>query len=111
MAELRRISQEAPDEALVLRTVHDLAAEIHPRAAGQAVRLDSRLDADVGLDSLALVELRVRIEDVCSVHLPERSALPRSWRTWKLSQGTPSKGRRDPTWPERTCANVTGAHI
>jgi 1-acyl-sn-glycerol-3-phosphate acyltransferase len=44
--------------------------------------LDSLLDADLGLDSLAVVELRSRLEEVFGVTLPDRvlgSPTPREW--------------------------------
>ena len=52
--------------------VRDLVAEVHPGGASLPVRLDSRLDADLGLDSLAVVELRSRMEQAFAVLLPDR---------------------------------------
>lgn len=62
---------EQPDgiEAQVLRLVGDLLAELR---AGRplAVQLDSHLERDLGLDSLARVELLARIERGAGVRLP-----------------------------------------
>ena len=60
------------DEALVLRNVQDLVAELQNAAGAPNVRLDSLLDAELGLDSLALVELLSRLEHACGVKLPDR---------------------------------------
>src|ERR1017187_10137864 len=60
------------DEALVLRNVQDLVAELQHAAGAPDVRLDSLLDAELGLDSLALVELLSRLEHACGVELPDR---------------------------------------
>ena len=46
------------------------------------VRLDSRLAADLGLDSLVLVELRSRVENAFGVMVPDRilsGATPAEW--------------------------------
>jgi 1-acyl-sn-glycerol-3-phosphate acyltransferase len=52
----------------VLATVRGVVEEIHP---GAQVRLDSLLDRDLGLDSLALVELLGRLEEAVGVSLPD----------------------------------------
>ena len=67
---------DKPDEMAVrvLRLASELAAEIHPHhAPGPAITLDSSLDRDLGLDSLARVELLMRIEREFGVSLPERA--------------------------------------
>jgi 1-acyl-sn-glycerol-3-phosphate acyltransferase len=73
----------APDEALVLETVRELAAELRRGASIPRVRPDTRLDAELGLDSLALVELRSRLEAAFDVELPDRilslAATPGEW--------------------------------
>ena len=61
--------QQASDASLLLAAVRGLAAELRPLAV--AVRLDSRLAEDLGLDSLALVELRSRVEDTFGIVLPD----------------------------------------
>ena len=57
-------------EAAILRVVGELAADLHPGRA-VPVALDSALDRDLGLDSLARAELLARIEDAFDVSLSE----------------------------------------
>jgi 1-acyl-sn-glycerol-3-phosphate acyltransferase len=59
----------------VLDTVRLLAAELHPNHAPPALTLDSTLDRDAGLDSLARVELLARLERASGRRLPEQQAL------------------------------------
>jgi acyl carrier protein len=54
-------SSAADQTAKLLKLVDALVAELRPGATLKA-RLDSRLDKDLGLDSLARVELLARIE-------------------------------------------------
>jgi 1-acyl-sn-glycerol-3-phosphate acyltransferase len=70
---LEGIPQEQQSTAAgVLATVQDLTAELHPRrGSSRAVSLDSSLERDLGLDSLAKVELLSRIEKQFSVSMPE----------------------------------------
>lgn len=57
----------------LLHIISELAAELHPQAAGlQEITLDSELDRDLGLDSLARMELLSRLEKVYNIHLPEK---------------------------------------
>ena len=62
---------DAQDARLLEETIRDLMAEIRPAVAGAPVRLDSRLAADLGLDSLVLVELRSRVAEAFGVVLPD----------------------------------------
>jgi 1-acyl-sn-glycerol-3-phosphate acyltransferase len=56
--------------ATVLETVDGLARELHPGAGPQRpTTLDSRLDSDLGLDSLAMAELLVRLQAASGVNL------------------------------------------
>ncbi|MFQ6575174.1 AMP-binding protein [Pseudomonas sp. UM16] len=56
----------------MLEIVQRTVVELHPRAAeGLQVTLHSLLDRDLGVDSLARVELWSRIEHEFGVHLPE----------------------------------------
>jgi 1-acyl-sn-glycerol-3-phosphate acyltransferase len=59
----------------LLDIVGRLAAELHPRRPVPAVTLDSRLDRELGFDSLGRVELIARLERVFRVALPERLLL------------------------------------
>ena len=54
----------------VLATVRSVVEELHPGASAH-VSLDSLLDRDLGLDSLALVELLERLERAAGVVLPD----------------------------------------
>ncbi|WP_051305406.1 AMP-binding protein [Desulfogranum mediterraneum] len=58
---------------LVLEEIRKLMGELHPELRRQpTVTLDSVLDRELGLDSLARVELLARLEQRCSVTLPEK---------------------------------------
>lgn len=60
----------------LLPLVEQLVAELHPEAAGhRQVTLDSELDRDLGLDSLARVELFQRLERAFGAKLEERVLL------------------------------------
>lgn len=61
--------EDAPDARLLLGIIRALAAEAG--AVTAAAGLDSGLGRDLGLDSLALVELRLRVEDAVGVVLPD----------------------------------------
>ena len=64
------------DEALTALTgvVGELVRQTHPHAARQ-VTPESRLDAELGLDSLARIELLHRIEDRFGLRLAENTLL------------------------------------
>ncbi len=67
-------SQEGVDEVAndIIQLVGALSREIHPdRKHLQPVTLDSRLDRDLGIDSLGRVELLSRIEHDFGISLPE----------------------------------------
>ncbi|MGD8377967.1 MAG: AMP-binding protein [Gammaproteobacteria bacterium] len=58
----------------LLAVVDRLAREVDPRARGRhRLTPDSRLDRDLGLDSLARAELILRIEQAFGVELPEEA--------------------------------------
>ncbi|MDH3215429.1 MAG: AMP-binding protein [Candidatus Krumholzibacteria bacterium] len=64
----------AETTTMLLKVVHDLSAELHPsQAVTQSIPLDSSLDRDLGLDSLARVELLARLERAFDVTLEERA--------------------------------------
>jgi 1-acyl-sn-glycerol-3-phosphate acyltransferase len=70
-----RAIEEADKTAVtLLDVVRELAAELHPHQWLVApVTLDSSLDRDLGLDSLARMELLARIERSFEATLPERA--------------------------------------
>ena len=64
-------AEEEPASRL-LRVVRELAIELHPqRKDSLRVALDSRLDRDLGFDSLGRAELLLRLERAFAVRLPE----------------------------------------
>jgi len=65
-------SQEKQLAAQLLNIVRDLAIELHPEESETLrVGLDSHIDHDLGLDSLAQAELLVRLERAFKIHLSE----------------------------------------
>jgi 1-acyl-sn-glycerol-3-phosphate acyltransferase len=56
----------------LLQVIQSLAAELRPDFMVQRITLDSRLDREVGLDSLARVELITRLEKHFNIALPEQ---------------------------------------
>jgi acyl carrier protein len=69
-------TESLPDQtaAILLRLIQVLVAEVHPqRQSTEAIGLDSRLEKDLGLDSLSRVELIARVERHFELALPERS--------------------------------------
>ena len=86
---------EASDDELLTGIIRELIAEIHPPAAGLPVFLDSRLAADLGLDSLAVVELRSRLEEASGVVLPDGILTGETPREW-LDALRAARGRAGP---------------
>ncbi len=76
--------------ATVLFAVEELARELDPARHTQAATLDSRLDRDLGIDSLGRAELVVRIERAFGVAMPEHilaeAETPRDLLTAVLAQ-------------------------
>ena len=58
----------------LLQVLHELVAEVHPaRSSADSISLDNSFEKDLGLDSLARVELICRIESRFKLALPERT--------------------------------------
>ncbi len=91
---------------MVLRTFRQLVAELHSGTAASEVRLDSELDTELGLDSLSIAELRVRLERDCGVRLPDqaltRGSTVADWVDLIAEAGTgallPSGQQTGPRW-------------
>src|SRR5688572_10728242 len=66
------VGEATSPEATLVATVETLLAEVHPRQQPRPVALDSALEKDLGLDSLARAELLLRLETAFGVALPER---------------------------------------
>jgi 1-acyl-sn-glycerol-3-phosphate acyltransferase len=70
------VSDNPPNtgEAVLIEVLGKLIDEIHPhRNKARAIAMDCSLDRDLGVDSLARVELLSRIERRLGVRIPERS--------------------------------------
>ena len=58
----------------LLQVIQELVSEVHPnRPAKETITLDSTFEHDLGLDSLARVELIARVESRFKLALPERT--------------------------------------
>jgi 1-acyl-sn-glycerol-3-phosphate acyltransferase len=66
--------RESVDADDLLRLIQELVAELH-LGRHPALELDTDLEADLGLDSLARMELLLRVQRRFDVILPERAAL------------------------------------
>ena len=71
---LRPADEDQRRAEVVAATVRELLEELSPQA-GVQVTPDSVLDRDLGLDSLALVELIARLEAALGIPLKEESLL------------------------------------
>jgi 1-acyl-sn-glycerol-3-phosphate acyltransferase len=95
--------KQSPEETAesLLDMVRQLAAELQPgRKHLLSVTLDSSLDRDLGLDSIARVELLIRIERTFEVMLSEQvlagAETPRDLLRAVLSAGSPRRPRITP---------------
>jgi 1-acyl-sn-glycerol-3-phosphate acyltransferase len=101
-------SSGAVDALELLQIIRQLADELHPGTHSPPVQLDSSLDRDLGLDSLARMELLARLEQTFAVRLPEQvlasAETPRDLlRHLDSRQDTPS------FHPDRPAASSTPA--
>lgn len=73
MAERDRLATTTPASVpdALLGTVRQLATELHPRRGAAHLTLDSSLERDFGLDSLARSELLLRVERQFDARLPD----------------------------------------
>ncbi len=73
-SEVRESGRSARDH-LLLGIVQELAEELHPGAQRPELTLDSSLERDGGIDSLARIELLARLERRLGISVPESLAL------------------------------------
>jgi acyl carrier protein len=103
------VTEQGP---LLLRTVQDLVDELRPGSGAVTVVPDCELERDLGLDSLARVELLLRVERAFGVQLPEdlfaTAQTPRDLLT-ALSAAVPGRGplRQTPV----SLAGATGESV
>ncbi|MFL6623204.1 MAG: AMP-binding protein [Sulfurifustis sp.] len=71
--EVQQAQRRSSVETALLATVDELSRELRPAHSGSSVSLDSSFDQDLGLDSLARVELLARVGERFGVDLPETS--------------------------------------
>lgn len=96
------VVQSAKRAAAVLEVVRELTVEIHPhRLRTQEITLDSAFDRELGLDSLARVELLSRLEQRFNIALPENTFVsaesPRDLlRAIEIASGHERKGIPEP---------------
>jgi acyl carrier protein len=104
---MQRERPAPPDDEMVaslLQAVRELVAEVRPAVPTSSVRVDSRLDSDLGLDSLAVAELLVRVEELFGVVLPDellaRVETPRDLLTsLAAASSTPVRAGQRPAAP------------
>jgi 1-acyl-sn-glycerol-3-phosphate acyltransferase len=85
-------------EAVLFEVLEKLTSELHPyRNSSRAITLESSLDRDLGLDSLARVELLARIERRLNVRIAEKkfveAGTPRDLLDEILAAGKTRTGR------------------
>ncbi|UCE77376.1 MAG: AMP-binding protein, partial [Gammaproteobacteria bacterium] len=74
MEPARADSESQHTAEVLLKLTQQLLREVHPqRRADQSITLDSSFEKDIGLDSLARVELIARVEKHFRLALPERT--------------------------------------
>ncbi|MDA8281694.1 MAG: AMP-binding protein [Actinomycetota bacterium] len=90
------------EEAQLLEMFRAVLDELQPGAPVLSPRLDSRVEEDLGLDSLARVELRDRLEEQFGVRLPDRlldAPTPRDWLVAVERSRRPGDHLRSPASP------------
>ncbi|HER62984.1 MAG TPA: acyl-phosphate glycerol 3-phosphate acyltransferase [Desulfobacteraceae bacterium] len=66
------MEKKTRDHQEILDVIRQLAMELHPDFSAATVDLDSSLDRDFGLDSLARMELLTRFENRFGIRMPEQ---------------------------------------
>ncbi len=66
---------DTPDMNALLAVIRELVGEIHPHWKNLHFLPDTQLERELGLDSMARVELQGRIEQALHITLPENAAV------------------------------------
>ena len=85
---------DGPDADWLLKLVGDFAAVAVPGRAPRRISLDTPIGTGIGLDSLAVVELRSRVEQAFEVVLPDEVLAVGTLRDWLAAVRA---ARRGPT--------------
>ncbi|MDH5735822.1 MAG: phosphopantetheine-binding protein, partial [Gammaproteobacteria bacterium] len=67
------MNQSSNNVTVLLQIINHLMTEVHPQQPSKAITLDSHFEKDLGLDSLARVELISRIEKEFNLALAEKT--------------------------------------
>ena len=93
-----------PTAEALLQVIGAMLVELRPGSPPRAPRLDSSLERELGLDSLARVELVLRLEREFGVSLPEQalasSETPRDLLRFLLAGAAPRAAAPDPPCDE-----------
>ncbi|WP_214370532.1 AMP-binding protein [Pseudonocardia sp. H11422] len=92
------LTAPSDDEALLLAVVREFVADRHTVERAASATLDSALDRDLGLDSLAVAELLARVEDTFGVSL-ERGVLATATAPRDVLAAVRRAPRRGPRQP------------
>ena len=65
----------ARQEAVLLEIARELSRELHPARKIRALTMASSIERDAGLDSLARIELLLRVEQKLGLRLPDQAVL------------------------------------
>lgn len=93
-------------EAEIVSLISELVRELHPRSIEKPIQVDSSIDRDVGLDSLARVELLGRIEKKFGIKLEENIAFNAA-TPHDLAGAVEAATKRENVWHSQTSDKLT----
>jgi len=108
------LAANRPDMNILLSVIRTLVGEVHPHWKNLHFTPDTHLERELGLDSMARLELRGRLESLLDVTLDERRALcattPNSLMQAILS-GAHEHAGTTPENPDTTAGNDPGSEL